>query len=363
MGSTLIDSFGDLRALVQRPASRALWKQLCAVLEHWPDHRERDEHIIPYLAGALRHWPDEWLVAPEHWVQRFLNGQSTPYLYIARHLLIHGLWLDRARARRLTHAAQLTHIRVLTIHGARQEPQLLAALLNESSWIPTLHTLRLHHNAIGLQREDLCEALEHLERLTHLELHHMSFDADAAQALLGTTLMGRLHTLDLSDNPLEPHALDALEDLALPGLRTLGLSSTRQGPEVGVALGRARDLSGLKSLKLAHNVVGEVGMRGLLDGDATEGLEALHLAYSHQSDESIMLLTQSQKVGALRELSLYGNKLTSRGAIALARARHLHTLETLRLELNDISAPGWLALSTSEVLSAELKARFEAHLD
>lgn len=352
-------SFGDMRALAQQPASSTLWKRLCQEIERWPDAKERDERLIPYLAGALRHWPDELLVAPHAWVQQFLSNHPTPYLYIARHLEIQGLWLDRARARRLTHAPQLANIRVLTLHGSRQAPQLLAELLAQSSWVPTLHTLRLHHNAIGIEREDLLESLGRLERLEHLELVHMSLDGQDARALLQAPIAAQLRTLDLSHNALGAHAMEVLQDVSLPRLEALGLKSTRQHTVLGHMLSGARDLTAIKRLDLAHNVIAEEGVREIVAARFAPHLTHLDMAYAHLTDGAILALVERVEFEAMRSLVLYGNRLTDRAAIALSRAEHLDTLEVLRLEFNEIGAPGWFALAKSHVLNEALRVEFD----
>lgn len=352
-----IRDFGTLRAHLQERPSPEHWSLLWHSLEHWPDASERDEVIVPYVAGALARWPDALRVAPEHWVRAFLDGHAAPYLFIARRLDLQGLWLNQHLFERLLHAPQLANIHHLVIHGARLSPIKLLTLLATAPWAHALRALTVHDAPLGAHEAQLERALDALPNIVNLRLHNTSLTPQSASRLLAHPLLPQLDALALTHAPLSHEALVPLADTPLPRLRALDLSGAQLHEHALPALVASPEhLPALEQLDLSHNVVRDTGARALFESALLSQLTHLSLAYGHISDEALEHLARHLSRDTLRSLILYGNpRLTDTSAVRLARLPQLHNLERLRLDLCQLSEDGWHALQSSPHLSEELK--------
>ena len=80
--------FGELRSVLQRPASDETWLALCEQLGHWPAHTLAMV-ALPYALEHLARWPDALRCeAPRAWADALLNGQACPQLRCARQLTL-----------------------------------------------------------------------------------------------------------------------------------------------------------------------------------------------------------------------------------------------------------------------------------
>jgi hypothetical protein len=83
------DTFGDLRSILQQPASEHAWNQLTHLLDRLNHSPERDrftQETLPYVHGSLSTWPDELRVAPLSWLEAIMDGddaQENPALALA----------------------------------------------------------------------------------------------------------------------------------------------------------------------------------------------------------------------------------------------------------------------------------------
>ncbi len=270
-------SFGDLRSLAQREPSRPVWATLCAMIESWPDARERDELASPYVLEQLdRRWPDDLRVLPGRWVYE-RAGQAPHYLSWGR-----ALHLGRRDLRSIGDGTLrwpdafpwegVTRVRVQMGASAIR----LLAPLRAGALFEGLDALSFSSLRPGA-RELLSSLLERgsLERLLELELMTPGVRADVANLAL--------------DHP------------GLPSLRAL--SFTRMGEH-----SIQQELDGDA---LAHRVAASA---------RAGSLTTLGLRFVRLSDAGALALAQA-RLPALEGLNLEGNRLTQRGLDALLASR------------------------------------------
>jgi len=179
-------------------------------------------------------------------------------------------------------------------------------------------------NALGALPGALCTALAQLEQLDLAHNGLRGLPAELA-ALTGLT------SLDLGDNAIGDEGARALA--ALTGLTSLNLAYNRIGDEGARALAA---LTGLTSLHLAGNAIGAAGARALA---ALTGLTSLHLAGNAIGAAGARALAA---LTGLTSLNLAGNAIGDEGARALAA---LTGLTSLDLAGNAIGAAGARALA------------------
>jgi uncharacterized protein (TIGR02996 family) len=154
------------------------------------------------------------------------------------------------------------------------------------------HLLRLRtleFAGTNLTREDNPGALlrcRYLANLTRLAVKGVDdnghLDLAGVRALVGSKYLGKLQSLSLSGNWLNPegsHQTVAyfLKEANLPELRELDLSWACLDDEDAKALARTRWVARLKVLNLWHNSIGDRGARALLGSPKLEDIELLDL--------------------------------------------------------------------------------------
>jgi len=145
----------------------------------------------------------------------------------------------------------------------------------------------------------------------------------------------------------------ALSGRAEPRLRIVRIGSLMRcgiGDQRLAALAGARDIAGLRVLRLDANRIGAKGARALATSPHLRNLEMLLLAGNHIGDEGAAALAQTKRLPKLQTLDLSGNGIGDTGVVALARAAHMKGLTNLYLDENEIGDQGAIAMAEAQSL-------------
>jgi uncharacterized protein (TIGR02996 family) len=114
--------------------------------------------------------------------------------------------------------------------------------------------------------------------------------ADRLAEIAASPWLSRIVELDLSGNLLGGKSLQALLRSKYCQLRTLRLDECGLYPAVVQALASASSLTTLSSLSLAHNDVGEEGLRSLAEAENLKGLRELSLVRNQITSSGVRIL-------------------------------------------------------------------------
>lgn len=381
-------TFGDLRSLFQRPASRALWDELCGLLDA-ADPSELVEHYGDYLGGHLRRWDPDVCRAPARWIEALVQGDDVPQLLAIRSLTmldqdvgddeilelttcpylenLHTLelgynrrvaWrrdrIDYGNVRELVTCAALSGLSKLRIVGQHLRPEAIQAIL-ESPNMAGLHQLDLSYNDMGfLKRRDL----EGIERtLRSLILRDVELTVQGIEALVTSGILDGLEELDLGYNQeLEPLALlDVVEQTDWGRLVRLGLAGCQIEMGVLTRLLEAQTLGQLEALDLSGNDIftehPETAAAVLTQaGHKLGGLRRLDLGATGLNDRALEKIVESELIQTLSQLGLRDNPIGRDGVHALVRTELLANQESLELQNTNITDEGVALLVASEQL-------------
>ncbi len=71
-----------LRELCYHEPSAQTWRQICAVLDLWPE--DQAQLALDYLKDHLAHWSEELLTPMAHWSYARMNGEDSPWWPLVR---------------------------------------------------------------------------------------------------------------------------------------------------------------------------------------------------------------------------------------------------------------------------------------
>jgi hypothetical protein len=147
------------------------------------------------------------------------------------------------------------------------------------------------------------------------------------RTLLKSPHLGSTRGLILRFNALDDDSLEALAETAsLAGLTTLDVHGNSMRYEPGIyaigvdALVRSPHLTGLTTLALGDNWVGDDGAAILADGWPWPGLRRLFLGYNSITDAGARRLARCQRAADLELLDLSHNDIGMTGARAVLAA-------------------------------------------
>ena len=155
-------AFGDIRALLQRPASVKAWAtlcKLCGVIE--PQRWEQE--LRPYITGHLRAWPDHLRVTPKPWVKKMARGQDVPHASICAHLDLSG---RDVTARSIEH-----------LEDSSLDPSILRVLTLENTWSTPQNLERLYTSPLLAHIEHASLSVE--EALDTSDIYASTSEMDA----------------------------------------------------------------------------------------------------------------------------------------------------------------------------------------
>ncbi len=188
-------------------------------------------------------------------------------------------------------------------------------------------------------------------------------DPHDIDTLAASPLLGRLHSLDVSQtdtppqgatrNLLDSEVTQLIASPHLGGLRRLVLARNRVGTGTMRALVAAHHLSGLRELDLQNNVCGAAAMEILAQARLFTQLTHLDLSGNVLGAAGLQALAASPLCQSLTMLRLTNTQLQPTGLGALASSPHFKRL--VRLEVNGnpaLGSAGLEALAASRTLGA-----------
>lgn len=150
-------------------------------------------------------------------------------------------------------------------------------------------------------------------------------------AYLPEPLLCHLTTLEWRGSPLDqPSLAKVVTHPPLAGLAVLDLQHAVREPSVMNALA-ASILTGLRTLAIGSNPIGDDGIDIVAQCPALATLEALFSGYAHIGDRGAQALVSTPVLNRLRVLSLRGNAISPALQSQLASSTQLPHLETLHL--------------------------------
>jgi hypothetical protein len=289
--------FGELRSIMQRPASEETWSALCDHLDLWaPDASAAIAE--PYASDIIARWPSYLsLDAPPRWAERAAReGRAGPLWAWVSSVAAHGAISCTALACALRDATHARRLRQLILGGEPLDEEGLAAL---------------------------CGA-QHLASVEWLSLFHCALGERGARMLAGSPMVRGIYSLNLFGCALgeaEVRALGSASWSARLGLLSLGKCGLD-----AAAVRHIAPLCGprLHALDLNQNWFGDEGAMWLSDMPTLTSLRSLHLGSCDLSDEGAMWLADAPALANLHALDLSNNaRITRTGAAALAASPHL----------------------------------------
>lgn len=320
--------FGELRSMLQRPPSEALWEAVAALVLRAAreDAARAAREWWPYVEEHVARWGEVRRVAPEAWA----SAESAVVATLPWGLVTAvEVGPDAARAREwgmLREAGRLEGVREVTLVGAR---------------------VRVEEIAAWLEREGSISALE---------LVGPWGDEEALDRALELEGMSRIVTLTVRKQPLSSGALHLLAAAPLPALKAVQLVRAQLDDEGVQILSRAVWLGQLAHLALSFNRISDEAAAALVQHEALAGLGGLLIDHNALGDAAAAALATAPLAETLKVLALDHNRIGVRGAEAIAASAALGELAALTMHHNTLGAEGLLALVASPHLSDAIKA-------
>ena len=338
--------FGDVRALVHGPPSAQAWRELTERLVAWPDARERDEQLLPYVRAHVHSWPDALRVAPWPWLAAIIERQRCPCFELVR-AVDADQRVHRFTIKRLARRPALSRVTHLTLQSNELDAAMLRHVLS-SPYLMQLRALTIMHNALGARGLSPLQAVSLGWRLTSLRLQHVELDRRAAYELSRAHLMlERLEALSLSMNPLGAEGVRALLGAgALPALRELELSHCHLHDEGARTLLAWRATPALRALDLSCNGMSEARtLEALARSALLTQLEALSLGSNFWRGDTLALILRDAPAHAMQRLNLASVGLGPTSTALLVDSPWVTSLKMLSLERNGLGYEGVVALA------------------
>jgi hypothetical protein len=222
--------FGELRSILQRPASALTWGALCKQLEGRPWDVDMLEQVaLPYAVDIVRRWPDEVeRAASSGWVRMDAETIS-PLLALANSLTLHQLAtrglelrMSDAFASRLFSSPSVAGLTSLQVFGALSDA-VITALTSSSPM--RLSSLRLALYALHDADVAALVASANMSALTALSLDESRLTDASAAAIAASPHLSALTSLNMMLNELTDEGATALAASPyLIGLTTLRLN-------------------------------------------------------------------------------------------------------------------------------------------
>ncbi len=140
--------FGDLRSILQRPASSETWGALCDHLDLWSNDA-LEAVALPYSLDIITRWPGELeRTAPKRWVERLLAGEDVASLVVVNTLSLESSQLSQPQLTAVLTSQRLTSLRTLDLHDNNIFEEGAKALA-DAPLLKDLTCLKLGKNDIG----------------------------------------------------------------------------------------------------------------------------------------------------------------------------------------------------------------------
>ncbi|MEM1347254.1 MAG: hypothetical protein AAGI01_01770 [Myxococcota bacterium] len=350
-------SFGELRSILQDTPDGDRWRHLCRVLDDLPAD-ERRSVAIPYALAHLERWDDVLRTVPWRWVEGLFSGVSheglelvrtldfrgrklradqlerilrAPFASGVRHIYLQDNAIGGAGVRELLRSGVLGHTEVLHLDRNGMGDRAITELMRGE--LPMLRDLSLDGNRIW---DDGVAALAdaYLPALEELDIGGNRYTASGVRRMVTASWAPGLRRFTMDWAPgVRRGLVHALSEARFEVLEEFSMAGHHQGPDLGVLLGEAPWIGGIRDLGLDWNKLGALGIQGLLKGSWGE-LRMLDLARNVIGDRGAQALSLYEAWGALRELDLQWNGITRVGREALERASWWGEVREVRLEFN-----------------------------
>jgi uncharacterized protein (TIGR02996 family) len=229
--------------------------------------------------------------------------------------------------------AALTH---LTFVSARIDDDGYR-ILGAAKGLRGLRHLSVGWNQQGIEGIPALVGSPLIARLETLDLSSTGFGAGAARALAASPHLGRLRKLDLTQCNLGPEEARALASARFGSLADLSLFNDRIGPKGMAALAASPHLASLRRLCLLGSQIGAKGARSLVGAVTLAGLRYLDLYGNGLGPDEAKILAGAPHWAGLRHLSVGGNQIGALGARTLLRSANLAGLWTLDLSESNMT--------------------------
>jgi uncharacterized protein (TIGR02996 family) len=187
----------------------------------------------------------------------------------------------------LASCPHLLGVRELTLTGPAALADEVARAVARSSHLDWLDALRLDGLPVGPAGARALAGAEHLGRLRALRLHGAEVGPAGGVALVESPRLPRLEALDLTGR-YSSQPVGSSRDV--PNIDEAGVVRLALCP------GAAR----LRVLMLAHNRLGDEGLRALSDSPYLGGLQALYLEFTEQMSAPARNVLEARFGGAIR---------------------------------------------------------------
>ena len=353
-----IDAIGvnaaDLEAISFRSFARGADRTIANRLPHWPYRGKLQTlHVAgPDAAKAIAITPGLGSL------RRLRVGAITPAgmapLAEAEHLAgVHTLELPQsglgAQAVGVLAKGPWTKLQRLQLEQARIFGAELDALAS-ASFAPLLQQLRVHHNKLGEPGARLLA--EKFPALELLDVESAELGADGVKAILASSRLAKLTSLDISRNALGDALAPAIDAAELTALRHLACLSNGIYAPVTTALARAH-LDELRSLDISENLMGDDALIALAQTTALPRLDVLRIKATGVGARGLGVLGASDLGTRLRAIDLARNQVDDHGLAALLEGK-LSALDALDLAASALTFRGVRTLATSPI-AARLK--------
>lgn len=300
-------SFGELRSLLQKQPTSAVWTRACELLEAFAPH-EFDEMVVPYVQSVTRRWPRELCVAPRGWVLKEAQGQRQPYWEVARVLNLSCEYMSFDQLKRLLSSDRLDHIEAIYMDSNRGGAGVASALADSPS-LQELEVLSIGYNELTAQEVSALASASALAGLKTLILEGNHKIKAGIGELAAAPFLTSLERLDLRGCELDDSHIKPLFTAPMPSLR---------------------------HLKLDRNPLGDRGFKFVTQGSFGP-MQSLELLDVGMSDKGLALLADASWVNTLEFLDLGKNPITDRGLDYLIRQAGLDALRRINLDRTAVS--------------------------
>lgn len=263
-----------LRAAIHEGPSEKSWAIVCASLDHIDDA----EKLIAFADKYVNTWPEPLRVAPTKWWLDLIAGRPQPRWRLARALHLKNkelpAGLDVATA--LSAHAATRQIAHLSLAGLELGDEAMAAIVS-STRVAQLESLDASANLLG-PAAILAFARSHLGELESLDLSSNNFDARSMEVLLAANRLAKLRSLSARACGLGVDAARAIaESEGLVRLAELDLSYNPLGDRGAGAIAASPFASKLHRLALKRTELGALGLKALLASSSLAGAIELEL--------------------------------------------------------------------------------------
>lgn len=183
MSSRQEKRFGELRAILQQPASEETWDQLATHLNGWKVDDYFEEVVAPYVLEYLAKWPEDVIrAAPAAWGKLLTKKKPSPLLRFANGLNMRKSKCGPKTLEKLLAADELESLIWLDLseNGLKNDG---GVMIGKAPRVKNLKTLILQGCKIGNRGAVALASNRHLANLTSLDLSNNDMIDEGCSAI------------------------------------------------------------------------------------------------------------------------------------------------------------------------------------